>query len=106
MSSISLFVIKIVDVIHERTVTSTCLVYPIDDIHQLRLSFPLPSLDEYWRIKPIDYIRFIFAHEAPGSLNSYLKTKYEFDLIIDNIRHMNMFVCSSEDCGYHISILM
>ena len=54
---------------------SNCLVYPLEDIHQLRLSFPLPSVDEQWRIKPADYIRFIFAHEAPGSLNSYLKYK-------------------------------
>ncbi|CAF2150902.1 unnamed protein product, partial [Rotaria magnacalcarata] len=49
--------------------------YPSENIHQLRISFPLPSIDEYWKIKPEDYIRFIFAHEAPGSLNSYLKNK-------------------------------
>jgi len=48
----------------------------LEDIHQLRISFPLPSIDEYWKIKPEDYIRFIFSHEAPGSLNSYLKNKY------------------------------
>lgn len=52
------------------------VVYPSEDIHQLRLSFPLPSIDQYWKIKPEDYIRFIFSHEAPGSLNSYLKNKY------------------------------
>ncbi|CAF2720620.1 unnamed protein product [Rotaria sp. Silwood2] len=51
------------------------LVYLSEDIHQLRISFPLPSIDEYWKIKPEDYIRFIFAHDAPGSLNSYLKNK-------------------------------
>ena len=59
------------------------LVYPSDDIHQLRISFPFPSTDEYWQIKPEDYIRFIFAHEAPGSLNSYLKKKSFFPLIFD-----------------------
>ncbi|CAF1040042.1 unnamed protein product [Adineta ricciae] len=61
------------------------LVYPFEDIHQLRLSFPLSSIDESWKVKPEDYIRFIFAHEAPGSLNSYLKNKLwinhiDFDL--------------------------
>jgi secreted Zn-dependent insulinase-like peptidase len=72
---------------------SACVVYPSEDIHQLRISFPLPSVDEHWRIKPADYVRFIFTHEAPGSLNSYLKTKYV-------IRASTMESCISVPEGY------
>ncbi|CAF1499829.1 unnamed protein product, partial [Adineta steineri] len=68
------------------------LVYPLGDIHQLRISFPLPSVDEHWKVKPEDYIRFIFSHEAPGSLNSYLKNKLwtiniDFDIGDSQIYH-------------------
>ena len=76
---------------------SDSVVYPSEDIHQLRISFPLPSVDEHWRIKPADYVRFIFTHEAPGSLNSYLKTKYVIRASTTERSELHLFLPKAMD---------
>jgi secreted Zn-dependent insulinase-like peptidase len=50
-------------------------VRPEKKSHNLILSFAMPSIDEFYRQKPISYISYLIGHEGPGSLLSLLKTK-------------------------------
>lgn len=48
---------------------------PVNDVRSLDLYFPLPSLKQYYRTRPADYIGNLLGHEGKGSLLSYLKEK-------------------------------
>ncbi len=48
-------------------------IQPLKDIHQLRLSFPLPAVDQHYRNKPLQYLGWILGHEGEGSLLALLK---------------------------------
>ncbi|XP_064624973.1 nardilysin-like [Lineus longissimus] len=50
-------------------------VIPIKKEHAVQLSWALPSLKEYYKVKPLHYLGWILGHEGKGSILSYLKKK-------------------------------
>jgi len=50
-------------------------IQPEQDIRELTLMFPLPSVEEYYKEKPLDYLGNILGHEGKGSLLSLLKSR-------------------------------
>ncbi|ODS22725.1 hypothetical protein AB835_12540 [Candidatus Endobugula sertula] len=48
---------------------------PVQNIRQMRLSFPLPSVRAYYGEKPLRYIDSLLSHEGQGSMLSILKEK-------------------------------
>jgi len=49
-------------------------IKPIKDQQSLTLMFPIPSVEEYYRQKPLQYLGNILGHEGKGSLLSRLKS--------------------------------
>ena len=47
----------------------------IKDVHELNFTFPVPSLDPYYREKPGEYIANLLGHEGEGSLHHFLKSR-------------------------------
>lgn len=45
----------------------------LKDIRSLSLSFPIPSQQQYYRDKPVNYVASLLGHEGPGSLFNQLK---------------------------------
>ncbi|HSC76904.1 MAG TPA: insulinase family protein [Pseudomonadales bacterium] len=54
---------------------SRVLVKSNQDERHLQLVFPLPSMQQYYRIKPDAYISYLLGHEGEGSLFSVLKQR-------------------------------
>ncbi|GLT17405.1 peptidase M16 [Vibrio zhanjiangensis] len=50
-------------------------IEPVKEIRKLILSFPLPSLDKYYRQKPMSYFAHLLGYEGDGSLMLALKEK-------------------------------
>ena len=50
-------------------------VVPLKDRQIMRLTFPIPTLAEFYRSKPVHYIANLLGHEGKGSLLSLLKKK-------------------------------
>lgn len=50
-------------------------ILPVKEERSLSLIFPIPSLDEYYLTKPMNYIGNLLGHEGKGSLLSLLKAK-------------------------------
>ena len=50
-------------------------IVPLKDIRVLSLSFPVPSVQPYYRNKPLSYLSRIVGYEGKGSLHSLLKSK-------------------------------
>ncbi len=48
-------------------------IKPLKARHELKLQFPIPSTQEYFREKPTSYLASLIGHEGEGSLLSYLK---------------------------------
>tara|TARA_R110001592_G_scaffold362635_1_gene677511 strand:+ start:85867 stop:88755 length:2889 start_codon:yes stop_codon:yes gene_type:complete len=48
---------------------------PVQELRQLSVTIPLPSMHEYYREKPLNYIANLIGHEGKGSLLSLLKEK-------------------------------
>ncbi|MGF1682537.1 insulinase family protein [Photobacterium minamisatsumaniensis] len=48
-------------------------IEPIKEVRKLTLSFTLPSVDQYYREKPLSYIAHLLGNEGSGSLMSLLK---------------------------------
>ena len=48
-------------------------IEPVEEKRELSLLFPMPSVREHWRTKPLNYIGDLLGHEGPGSLLSVLK---------------------------------
>ncbi len=46
---------------------------PIKELREMTLSFSLPSIAEYYKEKPLDFVAYILGHEGKGSLLSLLK---------------------------------
>ncbi|PSW18828.1 peptidase M16 [Photobacterium sanctipauli] len=46
---------------------------PIKEVRKLTLSFTLPSVEQYYREKPLSYIAHLLGNEGSGSLMSLLK---------------------------------
>ncbi len=46
---------------------------PIKELRQMSMSFSVPSIREYYREKPLDFIAYLLGHEGKGSLLSLLK---------------------------------
>lgn len=55
---------------------STCIwvnVEPVKEIRKLILSFPMPSMEGYYRTKPLSYFAHLLGYEGEGSLMIALK---------------------------------
>eukprot|EP00941_MAST-03F_sp_MAST-3F-sp1_P003543 g3543.t1 len=50
-------------------------VVPIKDLRYVRVTFPLPQVEEYWMKKPLRYLSHLLGHESAGSVLALLKTK-------------------------------
>lgn len=50
-------------------------IVPLKEQQRMTLVFPLPSLVEHYRSKPMRYISYLLGHEGKGSLLSLLKNK-------------------------------
>ncbi|ELR64373.1 Protease III precursor [Photobacterium marinum] len=50
-------------------------IEPIKEVRKLTLSFTLPSVEKYYRQKPLSYIAHLLGNEGSGSLMSMLKSK-------------------------------
>ncbi|WP_299014941.1 insulinase family protein [uncultured Photobacterium sp.] len=48
---------------------------PIKEVRKLTLSFTLPSVEQYYRQKPLSYIAHLLGNEGSGSLMSMLKRR-------------------------------
>ncbi len=56
-----------------KTLPARVQVDALKDIRTLSLSFPVPSQQAHYRIKPVGYIAKLLGHEGPGSLFDQLK---------------------------------
>ncbi|UTV28426.1 insulinase family protein [Photobacterium atrarenae] len=50
-------------------------IEPIKEVRKLTLSFTMPSVDQYYRQKPLSYIAHLLGNEGSGSLMSVLKSR-------------------------------
>ncbi|MDK9764370.1 insulinase family protein [Vibrio sp. D420a] len=50
-------------------------VEPIKEIRKLILTFPMPSMDEHYSIKPLSFFAHLLGYEGEGSLMMQLKEK-------------------------------
>ena len=50
-------------------------IVPVENCHELRLSWALPPLMDKRKFKPLQYSDWIIGHEGKGSLLSFLKNK-------------------------------
>ncbi len=50
-------------------------IEPIKEVRKLTLSFAMPSVDQYYRQKPLSYIAHLLGNEGSGSLMSVLKSR-------------------------------
>ncbi|MGX9417281.1 insulinase family protein [Vibrio sp. WJH972] len=50
-------------------------IEPLKEIRKLTLSFPLPSMNQYYQTKPLSYFAHLIGHEGEGSLLLALKNK-------------------------------
>lgn len=48
---------------------------PVQDLRQMAMIFPLPSIKPYYQEKPLNYLGFLLGHEGEGSVLSVLKQK-------------------------------
>jgi len=47
----------------------------VKDSYRIGYAFPMPSIDEYYRKKPVQYISNLLGHEGEGSLHALLNEK-------------------------------
>jgi secreted Zn-dependent insulinase-like peptidase len=50
-------------------------IEPLKEMRKLTLSFPLPSMQHYYKIKPLSYFAHLIGYEGEGSLLLALKNK-------------------------------
>ncbi|CAB4016802.1 RNA-directed DNA polymerase from transposon X-element, partial [Paramuricea clavata] len=50
-------------------------VVPVNDIHEVEITWVLPPLQKYYRTKPLNYISWLLGHESRGSVLAWLKEK-------------------------------
>ncbi len=55
------------------TLPARLQVETLKEIRQLQLVFPIPSQEEHYRDKPLNYMASLLGHEGPGSLFDVLK---------------------------------
>ncbi|WP_225442078.1 insulinase family protein [Shewanella sp. WPAGA9] len=48
-------------------------ISPVKDQKRLNISFALPSIEQFYKRKPLTFISHLLGNESPGSLLSYLK---------------------------------
>ncbi|XP_021929041.1 nardilysin isoform X2 [Zootermopsis nevadensis] len=75
-------------------------VKPVKDMHQVKLSWALPSMLHMYRSKPDDYMSSLIGHEGKGSLLAYLrKNVWALDIFSgagsDGCEHNSMFTLFS-----------
>ncbi|CAL1679205.1 unnamed protein product [Lasius platythorax] len=71
-------------------------IKPIKDLSKLELTWAMPSLVDFYKSKPHQYISWIIGHEGKGSLTSYLRRKmWGIDMISGNsesgFEHSSMY---------------
>ncbi len=59
----------------ERELPFRVLIEPEKEIRKLSFSFPLPSVKEEWRLKPMAFLGHLIGHEGEGSLLAELKRR-------------------------------
>lgn len=57
-------------------------IEPLKDIRVLSLSFPMPSVQPFYRIKPLGYLARIIGYEGKGSIHSLLKERGLIDSLV------------------------
>lgn len=50
-------------------------VEPIKEVRKLILTFPMPSMDEHYGVKPLSFFAHLLGYEGEGSLMMQLKEK-------------------------------
>ena len=50
-------------------------IVPVENFHEIHLSWALPPLTDKQKFKPLKYSEWIIEHEGRGSLLSFLKSK-------------------------------
>ena len=50
-------------------------IVPVENFHEIHLSWALPPLTDKRKFKPLKYSEWIIGHEGKGSLLSFLKSK-------------------------------
>jgi insulysin len=50
-------------------------IQPVQNRRSLSVNFPVPDAEQYWHIKPLNYIGNVLGHEGSGSLLSVLKAR-------------------------------
>ncbi|XP_018046794.1 PREDICTED: nardilysin-like [Atta colombica] len=62
-------------------------MYKISNIHnfnRLEITWPMPSLVDFYKSKPHQYISWIIEHKGKGSLTSYLRKKWNCEITCNN----------------------
>jgi secreted Zn-dependent insulinase-like peptidase len=62
-------------VFREHLLPARVAMQSVRDERHLMLTFPLPSMQPYWRMKPSAYISYLLGHEGEGSLFADLKQR-------------------------------
>jgi insulysin len=50
-------------------------IQPVQNRRSLSVNFPVPDAEQYWHMKPLNYIGNVLGHEGSGSLLSVLKAR-------------------------------
>ncbi|EZA59550.1 Nardilysin [Ooceraea biroi] len=71
-------------------------IKPVKDYGQLELTWAMPSLLDFYKSKPHDYVSWILGHEGKGSLISYLrKNMWAVDILCgsneNDFEHNSMY---------------
>ncbi|OQR71913.1 insulin-degrading enzyme-like [Tropilaelaps mercedesae] len=72
-------------------------IVPIEDETKLKLVFPLPDFQKYYKTRPELYLATLLGHEGVGSIYSYLRKK-------GKVTHMEATTKGDTMGHYHIDI--
>lgn len=51
-------------------------VIPVKEMHRLVLSWALPPMQKFYRVKPLRYLGWILGHEGKGSIMAFLRRRF------------------------------
>ncbi|KYM98612.1 Nardilysin [Cyphomyrmex costatus] len=69
---------------HTPTFQKMYTIKPVDNISRLEVTWPMPSLFDYYLCKPHQYISWIIEHRGKGTLTSYLRKKWNCEVTCNN----------------------
>nr|KAG5701169.1 hypothetical protein BaRGS_023278 [Batillaria attramentaria] len=80
-------------------------VVPVEDTHKVDIVWALPPLYKHFKVKPLEYLSVLIAHEGRGSILAYLRKKaWALSLVGGNIG--NGFDMNSLWSGFFVSIVL